>query len=374
MPDASDQPPGFRHTRTRAVDASRSTCEDCGGVSRRGFRLSGQWYRELWCVVNTEMLGHYRLTDAFREDAAGRWHRGRDERLERDVLVLVFHAGAVTSGGGRDRVLASARALAKIEHPNVARVHAFDTVDGVDFMVSEWVAGESPRERFGGTKLRDADIVEFGAQVADALSTAHGAGVVHGRLDADHVRVTANGDVKVVGFGLPEPSAAEESCVNVTPLSLSCRSPERLRGGAATIQSDIYSLGVLLYESATGILPFGGHSVEALLTSISGDRPRGVRKLNGHISTNTERVILKCLEPEPHRRFGLANELAAALRGQVGSEAVGSGIPLPRRRTGSLVMLAIVAVVLGWGGLVWYRTGFRGPPVQPASAESAIDD
>ena len=212
-----------------------------------------------------QMLSHYRIVEKLGAGGMGEVYKAHDERLDRDVAVKVLPSGTLADENARKRFRKEALALSKLNHPNIATVFDFDTQEGVDFIVMELVEGASLAETLKTGALAEKEISELGAQIADALEEAHERGIIHRDLKPGNIAVTPKGRVKVLDFGLARmlrPVVSDEATTEALTEGLAVvgtlpyMSPEELRGERGDHRSDLYSLGVVLYEMATGRRPF----------------------------------------------------------------------------------------------------------------------
>jgi eukaryotic-like serine/threonine-protein kinase len=297
----------------------------------------------------------------------GEVYRAHDDRLDRDVAVKVLPAARALDEGARGRFRKEALALSKLNHPNIATIFDFNTSDGLDYLVMELVDGESLAARIGSQPLAEKDAASFGAQIADALEEAHEHGVIHRDLKPANIVVTPKGRVKVLDFGLARllraPGATElTASLTATPAAagtLPYMAPEQLQGEEADARSDIYALGAVLYEMATSQRAFREELSTRLVDAILHRPPVAPRARNERVSPELERIILKCLEKEPARRYQSAREISVDLRRLAEPASVSAALPAPevaaldarRWRTPALVGFGLLALVL-LGGLI----------------------
>ena len=210
-----------------------------------------------------QTLGRYRILEEVGSGGMGVVYRARDERLERDVALKVLPEGRLSDENARKRFRKEAKALSKLNHPNIATVHDLDTVDGVDFLVMEYVIGETLEDRLARGALETTEVVHLGIQLAEGLAAAHEQGVVHRDLKPGNLRVTSEGRMKILDFGMallmqPASDTATTdsriteaySVVGTFPYM----APEQLRGELADERTDIYAAGAVLSRW----LPGGG--------------------------------------------------------------------------------------------------------------------
>jgi serine/threonine-protein kinase len=315
-------------------------------------------------------LGHFRIIEKVGVGGMGVVFRAHDERLDRDVALKVLPGSALADEDARKRFRKEALALSKLNHPNIATIFDFDTLDGVDFLVMELVEGESLAEKVQGKALGEKEVAALGAQTAEALEEAHEHGVVHRDLKPGNVMVTPKGRVKVLDFGLAKllrsPAQGDlTASLTGTPAAagtLPYMAPEQLQGEAADVRSDIYALGAVLYEMATGRRAFREELSTRLIDAILNRPPVSPRALEARISQELERIILKCLEKDPANRYQSAKEIAVDLR-RLGSPATAAAIPTaapartPRRK--SILVIAAAGVLLMVGLVVLNVGGWR---------------
>ena len=267
-------------------------------------------------------LSHYRVLEKIGEGAVGVIYRARDLRLDRDVALKVLASGLLADDEARRRFRKEAMALSGLNHPNIATVHDFDSSDGVDFLVMEHIPGSSLAERLEAGPIAGPELLPLALQLADALASAHAQGVVHRDLKPANVRITPEGRLKVVDFGLARPLRAGAAAAVTATLTeagtavgtLAYMAPEVLGGEPADRSADVFACGVVLYEMATGRHPFPTQSAIALMYSMLNEAPAPPRRLRPELSGDLETLILKAMHRDPARRHPSAAELLADLK------------------------------------------------------------
>ena len=303
-------------------------------------------------------LSHYRILEEIGAGGMGVVYRAHDERLDRDVALKVLPPGTVLEPDTRKRFRKEALMLSKLNHPNIATVHDFDSEDGTDFLVEEFIDGLSLDAMLGAGPLSESEIINLGSQLADGLAAAHDHGVIHRDLKPANLRVTPEARLKVLDFGLAEILRGEVSPTAVTQSKSETRSivgtlpymaPEQLLQRKLDARTDIWAAGCVLYEMATGRRPFLG-SGAALTDSILHQPTPSVSKLNPRIGAAIDLVIQKCLEKDAQRRYSSARELAVDLQ-----RASAPTRPQSRHRSRSWrAVLALAAVlVVGVASKPW---------------------
>jgi serine/threonine protein kinase/Flp pilus assembly protein TadD len=266
-------------------------------------------------------LGHYRLLEKIGAGGMGEVYCAQDEHLERKVAIKILPAGTLPDEAARRRFRQEALLLSKLEHPNIATIHDFDIQDSIDFLVTEYVAGATLGEKLAGGPLSEREIVRLGMQLAEGLAAAHGQGLAHRDLKPDNLRITPDGRLKILDFGLARPmvpvgdiSTAETAEAPGISGTLAYMAPEQLRGEPADARSDLYAAGVVLYEMATGRRPFAARLAPALIDAILNQAPLPPARLRPGLSSRLEELILRSMEKNPEHRYQSARDLLAELR------------------------------------------------------------
>jgi len=282
-------------------------------------------------------LGNYDIVAPLGAGGMGEVYRARDARLGREVALKVLPADVAADGARLARFEREARTVASLNHPNIVVLYSVEDADGVRFLTMELVDGESLERHVAPGGLPVTRVVELGLALADALVAAHEKGVVHRDLKPANVMLSSAGRVKVLDFGLAKPATVEgplddtRAMTLTTPLSgeglvvgtVPYMAPEQLRGEVADARSDLFSLGVLLYELATGRRPFTGRDPASLISSILRDDPPAVTTLNGALPDDLSDIVHRCLAKSPAERFQSAREVRAEL-GRVSPEPAGA--------------------------------------------------
>ena len=260
-------------------------------------------------------LGHYRLLEPIGSGGMGVVYRARDERLERDVAIKVLRHGRVLDETARRRFRTEALALSRLNHPNIATIHDFDSDAGIDFLVMEYIPGASLDERVREGSCSDAEVRHLGVQLAHGLRAAHDRGVIHGDLKPGNLRLTPDGRVKILDFGLARllRSVSSDEADRTRTLemagTLPYLAPERLHGGGIDIRTDIYAVGAVLYELASGQRLFGDARGSDLWSAILTQEPEAPRVCNSGISEPLDALIRTALAKDAMQRQQSAAEL-----------------------------------------------------------------
>ena len=266
-------------------------------------------------------LGPYEVEGLIARGGMGEVYRARDTRLDRKVALKVLLPGSVTDSERLVRFAREARTGALLNHPNIVVVYDVGFQEGTPFVVSELLHGETVRERMKDGALPASVAVRYALQVARGLGAAHKQGIVHRDLKPENIFITEDDRVKILDFGLAKYRAEaleglQDSTISTLPGVLlgtvGYMSPEQVRGLPIDHRSDIFSLGIILYEMVSGVAPFAGDSAVETLNAILKDDPPCLRHGEGKVSAELDRVIGHCLEKSPGMRFQSAGDLAFA--------------------------------------------------------------
>lgn len=332
-----------------------------------------------------KQLGRYLVLEEAGAGGMGTVYRAHDERLDRDVALKVLNPAAVGGSQGRARFRKEAVALARLNHPNIGAIYDFDTEEGIDFLVMEFVPGPTLAARIVSGCLPEKQAATLGLQIASALEEAHSHGVIHRDLKPGNVMLTPKGAAKVLDFGLAKllhPAESESVTQDVTAShgalgTPAYMAPEQFTGHAVDPRTDVYALGLVLYEMATGRRAFQEKSAPRLVQAILQQPPVSPRAIEGNVSPEFERIVLKCLEKDPEVRYQSARELEVDLRRLVSprTETVTAPVAVPRRTWKKLRYAVAVGVVVGAvaAALLLLRPRIASPPAaQPAIRSIAV--
>jgi len=295
----------------------------------------------------------------------GEVYRARDPRLKRDVAVKVLaHAG--TDPVRQRRFTDEAQAASALNHPNIVTVYDVGSHDGMPFIVSEMVEGPSLREMLARAPLPVRELLDLGAQMAEGLAAAHQAGIVHRDFKPENVMVTRDGRVKILDFGLAligmrDGTPASEADLTLTAAGMVVgtvpyMSPEQARGAAVDYRTDQFSLGLTLYEMATGRRAFSAETAAQILAAILEDEPEPIAKLTPRVPAPVRWLVERCLAKDPRQRYEATADLARdlrMLRDRLPEFTSSTDVSpdVPRRRRAAILAIASLAATMVLGFL-----------------------
>lgn len=289
-------------------------------------------------------IGRFHILDRLGAGGMGEVYRARDDQLGRDVAVKVVAPDAAHDATARVRLLREARTAAQLNHPSICTIHEVGESGNQPYIAMELVEGRVLSDQVAGRALDAREAVEIALQIAEAVGHAHERGIVHRDLKCANVMMTTGGRIKVLDFGLARPVAGttldSKTDVRITeqgtvPGTLAYMAPEQLGGEPGSPQSDIWSLGIMLYEILTGRRPFTGRTSFELAAAIASSEPPD---LPATVPPAVAAIVYRCLDKKPLRRYARASEMHAAL------EAVRSGSSpdaMPRRSRMSIAVLPL---------------------------------
>jgi serine/threonine protein kinase len=271
-------------------------------------------------------LGHYRITARLGGGGMGEVYRAEDTRLGREVAIKVLPAGAQDDPERRSRFKNEARAASALRSPHIATIYDIGEEDGVVYLAMEYVEGETLAARVARGPLVPLDGLDIASQVADALTEAHERGIVHRDIKSANVMITSRGVAKVLDFGLAKFVSAdphlglaatgtfEQTMAGMVMGTVYYMSPEQALGRPVDGRSDLFSLGVVLYEMLTGRLPFEGQSFSEIVDAIINQPPPAAARFNYALTTDIEAMLRKALEKNAAYRYQSARDFYIDLR------------------------------------------------------------
>lgn len=323
-------------------------------------------------------LGHYRILEEVGSGGMGVVYRARDERLQRDVAIKVLPHAELTDEEARRRFRHEALSLSRVSHPNIATIHDFDVEGDVAYLVMEYVPGRTLSQYLHERgPLPLSEIVRLGRELVEGVGAAHREGVIHRDLKPGNVRLTTDGHVKILDFGIARWSGtgeAETLAGDRMAGTLPYMAPEQARGESGDARSDVYAVGAMLYEMATGHRAIKGRNNAETLDAVLHRMPPLPRSIGRPIPEALEACIFKALDKNADRRYQSAREVLVDLdRIAEARPATGAGRRSLRRRwLAWATTVALAAVAATAVTYVWRRDGPPGAAPAPAGWKLAV--
>ncbi len=258
--------------------------------------------------------GRYKIEEPLGVGGSSQVYLARDQALNRDVALKVLDPGAAADGNTRRMFVKEARALAQLSHPNIVAVYDVGEVDGSPFIVMEYLAGGSLKQKIEGTgPLKPGDAVRVAIEVANGLAFAHSKGIIHADLKPSNILFDANETAKICDFGIARTPQEDADTPQLYATAMYV-APERVEGKSTSVQSDVYGLGLVLYEALVGKPPFTSSNAAVLLRDHVVRQPVPPSHLRPSVPKELDTVALKALAKQPSLRYQKASDFAVALQ------------------------------------------------------------
>ena len=274
-------------------------------------------------------LGRYEIRSKLGEGGMGEVYLARDTQLDREIALKILTAEVARDQQRLHRFLQEARAASALSHPNAAHIYEIGEVDGAHYIAMEFVEGQSLDRKIDGLPVRLSELLDIAIQIADALDEAHAKGIIHRDIKSSNIVISSRGRVKVLDFGLAKfssPAGVTDQTSNselatrvktspgVVMGTVNYMSPEQALGREVDHRSDIFSLGVVLYEMATGRLPFTGNTITETIDRITHTQPEAIARLNYEVPAELEVIVKKALRKERNERYQTIHDLLLDLK------------------------------------------------------------
>jgi serine/threonine protein kinase/tetratricopeptide (TPR) repeat protein len=313
-----------------------------------------------------QTISHYKILEKVGEGGMGVVYKAEDTKLKRAVALKFLAAHALGSEDEKTRFVHEAQAAAALDHPNICTVYEIDEAEGQVFIAMAHIEGQSLKERIESGPLKLDQALDIAIQVAQGLQEAHEKGIVHRDIKSGNIMVTKKGQAKIMDFGLAQLSGRTKITKTGTTLGTAAyMSPEQALGETVNHRTDIWSLGVVLYEMTTGQLPFKADYEQAVVYSILNEEPEPITALRTGVPMELEQIVLKALAKNPEERYQHADEILTDLRRIKKSletkqerHVPAKAEPKGRRWLASPILWTIIIVLFGLAGgvVLFYPT------------------
>ena len=303
--------------------------------------------------------GRHRIVKELGKGAMGVVYQAHDPQIDRLVALKVLRPDRVTTEAFLQRFMKEAKAIGRLSHPNMVVVYDVGEDHGTVYIAMEFLEGKPLNELIQIDSFQPEEIIELGVQVAEALDYAHRKGIVHRDIKPSNIIVQPDGHIKITDFGIAhieDPEATQQTQAGEILGTPAYMSPEQVLSQPVDGRSDLFSLGVILYELATGKRPFQGENLAAMFRMITGEEPPEPITLNPAMPRELSRDIMKCLAKDPEQRFATGRELAEALRRSVQIARPTPGpVPAPKPARRGLISSLAAVLLAGIIGFAVYH-------------------
>ncbi|HUQ19989.1 MAG TPA: protein kinase [Gemmatimonadaceae bacterium] len=333
--------------RAKALDDAVASRSDSSSGSHRS--------SESDALSKDTVIGHYSIVGLLGRGGMGTVYQARDTRLDRDVALKFLSARLTSDQHAAERLLAEARAAASLEHPNVCVVHEIgETAEGQPFIAMALCDGNTLKQQLSSGPIAPDEGISIAIQVARALSAAHSRNIIHRDVKPGNIMLGADGTAKLLDFGLAKSTNVNVPYKDSTPGTVAYMSPEQLRGEPADHRTDLWSLGVVLYEMISGHRPFRGANNREIIRAILHDEPQSLRTVRTDIPARMMTIVERLLQKNPELRYESAATAITDLESSIANKHAHIGSrSSPRNRVAPLAGIAAVLIALA-GFSYWF--------------------
>lgn len=311
--------------------------------------------------------GRYEIVKEIGKGAVGMVYKARDPNLDLFVALKVLRREWVDSDTFVKRFLKEAKVLGRLDRANIVRVYNVDEDKGDVYIAMEFVEGESLRDVMKKKKFSMDEVVKIGITIANALDYAHQQGIVHRDIKPSNILIRLDNFLKITDFGIAhmqDPDAQEKTQAGEILGTPAYMSPEQVKGMSVDSRSDLFSLGIILYELCTGARPFKGENISAIFHAILNEKPAPLTKLNASVPPGLSSIIMKCIHKKPEDRFQSGKELSTALeeylKDRQSETVVLAGSRAQKKSSPSMMyILAAFLIIVAGASLTYYVSVHR---------------
>jgi eukaryotic-like serine/threonine-protein kinase len=276
--------------------------------------------------MDLQTISHYKILNKIGSGGMGEVYLAQDTLLERTVALKILPPEVAANEDRMRRFVQEAKTASALKHSNIVPIYEIGESEGMRFIAMEYIEGETLESRIKGRPMETVQILDFAIQIADALDEAHSKGIIHRDIKSSNIMITQRGQVKILDFGLAK-AIAEPKMTGVSELktepgtepglvlgTVQYMSPEQALGKSTDARSDVFSIGVVLFQMTTGVLPFSGKTSSEIMNRIINAAPDAIARFNYDVPPDLERIIRRCLEKDPDRRYQSARDLMIELK------------------------------------------------------------
>ncbi len=311
-------------------------------------------------IPGSSFAFRYKIVEELGRGGMGIVYKAEDNKLKRTVALKLLPPDLTGDSEAKERFIREAQAAAVLEHPNICTIYEVDETEDKTFISMAYVDGQSLRDRVKTGPLEVAEALDVAIQVSEGLAAAHQQGIVHRDIKSANIMMTKDGQVKLMDFGLAKFTGASMiTQEGVTMGTIAYMSPEQAQGQTVDHRTDIWALGVVLYEMLSGQLPFKGENEASFLYSIVHEEPKAIKEISPDIPIEIQKVISRALRKKPESRYQSAVEMGAELKRyqeQIRAEEAGlfnlrtllRRIQQPRMAIPIAIAMALIAAAIIW--------------------------
>ena len=326
-------------------------------------------------------ISHYKIIEKVGEGGMGVVYKSEDSKLKRIVALKFLSQQALGAQEEKTRFFHEAQAAAALNHPNICTVYEIDDAEGQTFIAMEYIEESSLKAKIESGPLHLREALDISIQVAEGLQEAHEKGIIHRDIKSANIMITQRGQAKIMDFGLAKLAGRTKvTKAGMTMGTVAYMSPEQAQGLAVDQRTDIWSLGVMLYEMVTGQLPFGGEFDQAVVYSLIHEEPEPMTALRTGVPMELERIVYKCLAKSPEERYQHADELAADLQKLRRESGIPKNVPVQKVQKPEFSMKKTnkislpVGILLSVAVLIIAIVFFRDDILKPRGSDTEISN